>query len=122
MLVISHFGQKKWSGHRNLDRLLRKGGDRPEFISEAEVDIIEDSGTAGCRRVKDIGIVGRDRLGAGWALERRNLLPEVVQHRIRRRVAIVGAPVHFAAGDDVDAGDLLIEDCRLAGAILGIRH
>ena len=37
-------------------------------------------------------------------------------------MAVVRASVHLAAGDHVDAGDLLIENGRLAGAKLRVRH
>ena len=33
---------------------------------------------------------------------------------------VVGPPMHFAAGDDVDAGDLLLEDRGLSGPQLRI--
>jgi len=33
-----------------------------------------------------------------------------------------GGPMHLAAGDDVDTGDLLVEDRSLAGAELSVRH
>jgi hypothetical protein len=56
------------------------------------------------------------------ALERWDLLPEMVQHGVRRRMPIVGAAMHLAAGDDVDAGELLVEHCGLRGAILRVRH
>jgi len=33
---------------------------------------------------------------------------------------IVRPPMHFTAGDDVDAGDLLLQNCRLGGAELRV--
>ena len=37
-------------------------------------------------------------------------------------MTVVGSPVHLAAGNDIDAGDLLVEHRRLAGPVLGVRH
>ena len=39
-----------------------------------------------------------------------DLLPEVIQHRVGRRVAVMGPPMHLAAGDHVDARHLLFQD------------
>ena len=72
--------------------------------------------------MKDVRVVRRDRLRLGAALEGRNLLPEVIQHRVRRRVPVVRAPMHLAAGHDVDRRQFLIEHRRLGGAILRIGH
>ena len=69
-----------------------------------------------------IWIVFRDRFRTGLALERGNSLPEVVEHRVRGRVSIMGSPVRFSPGDHVDPGYLLIDDRRLHDPVLRIRH
>ena len=60
-------------------------------------------------------------LGFGLALKRWNFLPEMIQHRIGRRVSIVRSTMHLAAGDDVDARDLLFQDGRLRGPVVARR-
>src|SRR5687768_9456275 len=72
--------------------------------------------------MKDIRIVRRDRLRPRLSLERRNLVPEVVQHGIRRRMAIVAPPVHLTASDHVYTGDLLLNDRGLSRAKLSVRE
>src|SRR5581483_5523802 len=49
-----------------------------------------------------------------------NSVPEVVEHRIGWRVPIVGAPMHLAAGDDIDTGDFLLQYGRLGSPQLGV--
>jgi hypothetical protein len=44
------------------------------------------------------------------------------RHGIGRGVPVIGAPVHFAAGDDIDSGGFLIQNCGLRGAMLGVAH
>ena len=70
--------------------------------------------------MEDVGVVARDGLGACFALKRRNLVPEMIEHRVGRGMAVVPAPVHFTPGDDIDAGDLLLKDRGLGRAQLGI--
>ena len=72
--------------------------------------------------MKHIRVVLSNWLGPRFALKRRNLLPEVVEHRVRRRVTIVSTPMHFSAGDHVDPGDFLFEDGSLARAKLGVQE
>jgi hypothetical protein len=72
--------------------------------------------------VKDIGVVLGNRLRPGGSLERRDLLPEEIQHGVRRRMAVVRTPMHFAARDHIDGGELLVQYRCLGGAVLSIRH
>ena len=110
IFIVRDGGQKMRAGHRDLHRLARKSRNRLEFVDKprSTVSII------GPRQIaagwKTFGSCGRDGLWLGLALKRGNLLPEMVEHRVRRRVAVVGPPMHFAAGDHVDAGDLLLKD------------
>jgi hypothetical protein len=89
-----------------------------EFGDEAEIGVVVDLALAGGGGMENVGVVRGDRLRPCTALEGGNLLPELVQHRVRRRVTIMRAPVHLAAGDDVDACYLLIEDGALTGPVL----
>ena len=109
------------SGHRDLDRLAREGGHGLEFIDQSEVDGIENRPSADRGGMENIGVVAGDRLGLRLALKGRDLLPEMIEHRVRRRMPVVRAPMHFPAGDDVDAGDFLLEDRGLRGPQLRIR-
>src|SRR5687768_3281643 len=70
--------------------------------------------------MKYVGIVRGDGLWTGCALKRRNLLPEEIQHRVGRSMPVMGAAVHLAAGDNVDARQVLIENRSLPGAVLRI--
>ena len=81
-----------------------------------------DAGSARGGRMEDVGIVFRDRFGPRVPLEGRNLLPEVIQHRVWRRVAVMGSPMHLATGDDIDSRKFLFQDRGLAGTELGVRH
>jgi hypothetical protein len=120
MLVVSDCGQQMRPGHRHLDRLTGEFRHRFEFLDKAKIGGVADrSATGGCR-MGDIRIVIGNRLRARHALERRNLLPKMVEHRVGRRMPVVRSPVHLAAGDDVDAGDLLFEDRGLHRAILRV--
>jgi hypothetical protein len=47
---------------------------------------------------------------------------KVIQHGIRRRMPVMGAPMHFPAGHHVDAGEFLIEDCGLGTAVRWYRR
>jgi hypothetical protein len=44
----------------------------------------------------------------------------MIQHGIRRRVPVVRAAMHLAAGDDVYACNLLLNDRRLCGPLLRV--
>ena len=77
---------------------------------------------ANCCRMEYVRIVRRNGLRFGFSLKRRNFLPEMVQHRIRRRVPIVRPTMHFAAGNHVDPRDFLFEDGRLGRPQLRIRE
>ena len=59
--------------------------------------------------------------GSGLALKGRDLLPEVIEHRVGRRVPVMGPPMHLAARDHVDARGLLFQDRRLHRAKLRVR-
>jgi hypothetical protein len=72
--------------------------------------------------MRDIRIVLRDRLRSGHALERRDLLPEMVQHRIRRCVPIVGPTMRLTTCDDIDPGNFLLQDGCLHRPELCISH
>ena len=122
VLVVGHLCQHVRAGHGDLDRLVGQRRHHPEFVDQAKIDRVGDGAPAGRGRMEDVGIVRRDRLGLGAALERRDLLPEEVQHGVGRGVSIVGAAVHLAAGHDVYAGQLLVEDGRLRRAELGVGH
>ena len=54
--------------------------------------------------------MARDQFGLSRPLKGRDLLPEVVGHCVRRRVAVMRAPMHLTAGDDIYPGDLLLKD------------
>ena len=120
VFVVGDRREKVRAGHGDFDRLAREGRDVLEFGDKAEVHRIDDRAPANRRRMEDMRIVRRDGLGLGLALKRRDLVPEVVEHRIRRRVPIVRAAMHLAARDDVDAGDFLFEDGRLSRPLLRI--
>ena len=83
--------------------LLRRRRDGLELFDQAQIDGIGDRPSANRRWMRHVRIVLRDRLWPRFALEGGNLLPEVIQHRVGRRVPVVPAAMHFAAGDDVDA-------------------
>ena len=68
----------------------------------------------------DVRIVLGDRLGSGLSLKSRDLLPEMVEHRVGRRVPVMRAPMHFASGDHVDPRNLLFYDRRLHRAKLRV--
>src|SRR5437763_16652383 len=108
--------------HRDLDGLAREGRDHLEFIDEAEINIVSNGTPADGRRMKDVGVVRGDRLGPRLAMETGNLLPEMIEHRVRRRMPIVPRSVHLAAGNHVDAGDFLLEDGRLRRAQLRVHR
>ena len=72
--------------------------------------------------MEDVRVVRGDWLRPRGALKGRDLLPEMVQHRVRRRVPVVRPPMHLAARDDVNSGDLLVEDRGLGCAILRVGH
>ena len=108
--------------HRDLDGLAREGRDHLEFIDEAEINIVSNGTPADGRRMKDVGVVRGDRLGPRLAMETGNLLPEMIEHRVRRRMPIVPPSVHLAAGNHVDAGDFLLEDGRLRRAQLRVHQ
>ena len=96
------------SSHRHLDRLASEGGDGHELINQTEVDVIGYRATADRRRMRNIRIVLGYRLGFGFTLKGWNLLPEMVQHRIGRRVTVMAPAMHFPARDHIDPGDLLL--------------
>jgi hypothetical protein len=122
VFVKRDLGQHVRSGHRDLDRPPGQRRHHLEFVDQAEIDVVVDVAAAGRRRMEHVRIVGRDRLRLGAALERRDALPEIVQHGVGRRVPVVSAPMHLAAGHHVDVGQLLVEDGGLAGAVLCIRQ
>ncbi len=107
VFVIRDSCQKMRSGHRDFDRLARKARYHPEFVDQAEIGRVVDRRTANCGWMEDVRVVPADRFWPGDALERRYLLPKIVQHRIWRRMAIMGSPMHLAARDHIDAGGLL---------------
>src|ERR1700750_2259596 len=113
MLVISDGRQQMRARHRDLDGLRGECRYSPELAGKAEVNRVADRPPADGGRVKHIRIVLADRLWSGLALKSRYLLPEMIEHRVWRGMAIVGAPVHLAPGDHVDARDLLLQYCRL---------
>ncbi len=120
VFVVGDFAEHVRAGHGDLHRPPCEGRGDAELFGQAEVDIVDDAGLAGRCRVEDVWIAKRDGLRAGRALERWDLLPEMVQHGVGRRVAIVGAPVHLAARNDVYASQFLLQDRRFAGAELGV--
>ena len=122
MLVVGDLAQHVRSGHGDLDRLVRQRRDGLEFVDQAQVDGVQDRTATGRGGMEDVGVVRRDRLGFRAALEGADLLPEVVQHGVGRRVAVVRAAVHLAAGHDVDAGQLLVEHGGLGAAVLRVGH
>ena len=107
-------GEQMRPCHRDLYRAARKRRHGPEFGDETKVDCLGYGCPAGDGGMKHVRVVLTDRLGPGNALKSRDFLPEMVQHGIRRRMPIVSAPMHLAACDDVDPGDLLFQDCGLS--------
>jgi hypothetical protein len=67
-----------------------------------------------------VRVVPSDGLGPGGALKGGDFLPEVVQHRVGRRVTIVRPPMHLTARDDVDSRRLLFQNRGLGGAKLRV--
>ena len=110
VFVVGDGGEQVRARHRDLDGLAGEGGDGLEFVDQAEVDRVEDRAPADRGGMKNVRIVLGDRLRLGLALKRGDLLPEVIEHRVRRRMPVVRPAMHFAAGDDIDAGDLLLKD------------
>src|ERR1700694_4977632 len=108
--------------HGDLDRLSRKGGDCIELVNQPEVGIFRDAILASGGGVKNIGVMLRDRLRPRAALECWNLLPKMVEHCVRRRVAVVSAPMHFSSRDHVNSRKLLVEYRGLACPELSVRH
>ena len=106
--------------HGDLHRFACKGRHGFEFVDKPEIDTVRYRPSANRRRVDDIGVVARNGFGARFALKRRNLVPEMIEHCVGRGMAVVPAAVHFAAGDDIDAGDLLLKDRCLGRTQLGI--
>ena len=74
------------------------------------------------KKAERSNLTQRDKPWLGRALECGNLLPEVIEHGVGRRMPVVRASVHFATGDDVDAGQFLVQDRGLASAILRVHH
>jgi hypothetical protein len=72
--------------------------------------------------MKHIRVMLADRLRSGNALKSGNLLPEMVQHRIRGRVPIVSPPMHLTSRDDVDPRRFLFQNRSLRRTKLGIRE
>ena len=102
------------TGLRAKDETVLNSSTRPRST------LSDDRPSADRGGMKDVGIVAGDRLWPRLALKRRNLLPEMIEHRVRRRVPVVPSAVHFAAGDDIDAGDLLLQDRGLGRAQLRV--
>jgi hypothetical protein len=122
MLVVGNLRQHMRPRHSDLDGFLGQRRHHAEFISQPKINVVEDAAPA-CRcRMEDIWVVGSNRLRLGHALECGNLLPEVIEHGVGRRMPVVRASVHFATGDDVDAGQFLVQDRGLASAILRVHH
>jgi hypothetical protein len=122
MLVVGDLGQHVRPGHGHLDIMAGVASDHAVLVDQAEVRVIADPAATDRGGVQHVRILDRDRPGPGLTLKRGNALPEEVEHGVRRRMAVAGAPVHLAAGDDVDAGALLVEDRRLDAAVLGVGH
>ena len=80
----------------------------------------EDWTSANRRWMKYVRVVRGNRLRLCLTLKCGDLLPKMIQHGIRRRVPVVRPPVHLTAGDDVDAGDFLLQDRRLGRPHLGV--
>ena len=63
-----------------------------------------------------------DWLGLRLTSERGNFLPEVIQHGVRRGVAVVSSAVHFTPGDHIYPCNLLLQNRGLRSTELGIRE
>jgi hypothetical protein len=114
IFIIGNRGQEMRAGHGDLDGFTGKGRYAPEFVDKPEIDRVEDWAPANGGRVKDVWIVRRDRFGLGLTLERGNHVPEVIQHRVGRRVPVVRPAMHLPPGDDVYAGNFLFQNRGLA--------
>src|SRR5215472_1166845 len=118
IFVKGNCRQQVRPGHRDLYRFACKGGDCSEFVGQTEIYAVGYRASADRSGVGDIWIVLGDLLGPGFSLKGRNLLPEMVEHSVRGRVTIVGAPMHLAVRDHVDPRRLLLQDRRLHRAKL----
>src|SRR5690348_366448 len=103
------------SGHRDLDRLAGEARHHLELVHEAKVQALLYRTSADRRGMHHVRIVLRNRLRTRLALKGRNLLPEMIQHGVRRRVAVMPPTMHLAARDYVNSRVLLFEDRGLGG-------
>ena len=120
VLVMGGLGQHVGPGHRDLDLVAGIAPDHQVLIHQTEVGGVADPVATDRGRVEHARVLVGDRLGPGRAPEGRDPAPEEVEHGVGRRVPVARPSVHLAAGDDVDAGDLLIEQRRLGGAVVRI--
>jgi len=82
-------------------------------------------------------VIGPRQIAAGWvtfglyfvidlwsrlALKGEDLLPEVIQHGVRRRVPVMGSPMRLAASGYINSRRLLLENRRLHNPVLCVRH
>jgi len=113
--LVAYPGEEKWAfdSHIMLCRL-----DRSKLLPEYLVRYLQSN--AG--RQEFLSHTRQSAVQFNITLKRRDLLPEEIQHGVGRGVAIVGAAVHLTAGHNVYAGQLLVENCGLRRAILGIGH
>src|SRR4051812_4644153 len=108
------------ASHCYLYRFTREFGHCTELVNKAEVCRIRNRAFARCRRMRDVGVVLRDWLWLSRPMECRHFLPEVVEHRVRRGVSIMGPAMRLAPGNQINACCFLLQDRRLHGAELGI--
>ena len=121
VFVIRDGRQQMRPCHGDLDRLPRERRDRGELVDEAEIGRMIDGAAADRGRMEYVRIMPADAPGPIGAIKGGDLLPEVIQHRVGRRVAVVGPPMHLPAGDHVDARHLLFQDGGLHRPELRIR-
>src|ERR1700693_5552635 len=107
------------SRHSHFNRLSREGRHIFEFLHQTQIYSFAYWPTANAGRVKNIRIMFADKF---WEdpLKSRYLLPEVIQHRVRWRMSIVSTTMHLATGDDVNARNLLFQDCGLSSTKLRV--
>src|SRR5712671_1854144 len=96
--------------HGYLDGLARERRDGLEFVDKTEIDSLDYGTAADGRGVKNIRVMTGDRLRFRFALKRGYLLPEVVEHCIRRRVAVVRPAMQLAAADHINSGNFLFQN------------
>src|SRR5688500_12632381 len=86
VFIVRDRGEQMRSRHRELDWASGKGRHGPKFVDQPEIYVVDYGPTANRSRVENVRIVPGDGLRLGLTLEGRYFLPEMVQHRVGRRM------------------------------------